>query len=88
MTTITTNSKVPTDQTPSALRQFAQWSQTCLLEFRARRAQNASLHRLKDRDLRDIGITEHDIYAANNLPLSADAALALDRIRPIRSGNW
>lgn len=88
MTTITTNTTVPTNHTPSAIRQFAQWLWACLLELRARRAQTAFLHRLKDRDLRDIGLIEHDMHAVNNLTLSTDAALALDRIRHSRSGNW
>ena len=42
-----------------------------------RRVQVASLRRIKSSDLRDIGLIEHDISAADQLPLSADVATAL-----------
>ena len=58
------------------------------MEIRARRVQAASLSRLKERDLRDIGLINNDITTANHMPLEADAASALRRARLDRSRNW
>ena len=88
MTTFTTNSIAPTNYEPSVFRRFAHWTRSCVLEFRARRAQFASLHQLKSRDLKDIGLIESDIFAANGLPLSSDAATSLHSAILGRSGNW
>ncbi len=88
MTTFTTNSIAPTTFEPSVLRRFAQWTRNRILEFRARRAQIACLRQLKSRDLKDIGLIENDICAANGLPLSSDAATSLHSAILGRSGNW
>ena len=88
MTTFNTNTTVSTTQITSSLRRFAHWGWSYVVEARSRRSQTASLSRLKERDLRDIGLTENDISTVSHLPLDADAASALRRARLDRSGNW
>lgn len=88
MTTFNTNTTSSTTQITSSLRRFAHWGWSYVIEIRTRRAQAASLSRLKERDLRDIGLIENDISTANHMPLEADAASALRCARLDRSGNW
>jgi uncharacterized protein YjiS (DUF1127 family) len=88
MTTFTTNSLAPTTHEVSVLRRFMLWTRNRFPEYRACRAQIASLRQLKSRDLKDIGLIENDISAAIGLPLSSDAAMSLQRASLGRSGNW
>lgn len=88
MTTFNTNTTSSTTKIIPALRRFAHWGWSYVLEARSRWSQTASLSRLKERDLRDIGLTENDISTVSQLPLEADAASALRRARLDRSGNW
>lgn len=88
MTNFTTNMTVQIAQGPSVLHRLARKIRSIILGWQARRMQIASLRRLKSRDLRDIGLIEHDISAADHLPLSADVATNLYRASLGRSGNW
>jgi uncharacterized protein YjiS (DUF1127 family) len=88
MTTFTTDSPIPIASIFSAQRRIANRIWICIVEFQVRRAQTASLSCLKSRDLRDIGLIDNDISAANSLPISANAAMALHRARQGRIGNW
>lgn len=88
MTTFTTDTTAPAIQVRSAVRLSKQRIWACITELRARRAQSAALRHLKGRDLRDIGLIDNDITAANNLPLSTNAATALHLTSLGRSGNW
>jgi len=88
MTNLTTNTTVQIARGPYVLHQLARKIRSIFLGWQARRLQIASLRRLKSRDLRDIGLIEHDISAADRLPLSADVATNLYRASLGRSGNW
>jgi uncharacterized protein YjiS (DUF1127 family) len=88
MTNLTTNTTLPIAQGHSMHHQFARKIRSIILGWQAHRMQIASLRRLKSRDLRDIGLIEHDISAADRLPLSADVATNLYRASLSRSGNW
>ena len=54
----------------------------------ARRAAVKGLRGLDARHLRDVGLTESDVYNASVMPLGQDAADALHRASLGRSGNW
>ena len=88
MTILTDNSTVPATREPSVLRRFLRWIWSCIQEIQARRVQTASLHHLKSRDLKDVGLIENDIAAAKSLPVGTDAVDALHRARLDRSSNW
>ncbi len=88
MTNFTTNLILPVTQNSSAPVRLARKVWTHLLLWRDRRVQIASLSRIKSSDLRDIGLIEHDISAADQLPLSADVATALHLASLGRTGNW
>ena len=88
MTNFTTNMTVQIAQGHSVLHRLVRKIRSIILGWQARRLQIASLRRLKSRDLRDIGLIEHDISTADRLPLSADVATNLYRASLGRSGNW
>ena len=88
MTNFTANSILSVTRNLSAPVRLARKVWTRLLLWRDRRVQIASLRRIKSSDLRDIGLIEHDICAADQLPLSADVATALQIASLGRTGNW
>ena len=88
MTSFTSNLRTPAIQSRQTPRRPMQVIWSWIIELRTRRVQSAALHQLKDRDLKDIGLTDNDISAASHLPLSSDAAAALHRASLHRSGNW
>lgn len=60
-----------------------------LLRLLARRLRTqASLGRLSDRELQDIGLTRGDIDALRCEPLSADVSTRLATRACSRAGNW
>ena len=88
MTTFNTDTSPQSNRDHSPLRRFANRIWTRTLECRERQVHSAALSSLKSRDLKDIGLIDHDISSAKNLPLSTDAATDLRRISLGRSGNW
>jgi len=88
MTNFTANTTLPFTQITSAHHRFTRKIRSVILGWQARRLQIASLRRLKSRDLRDIGLIEHDISTADRLPYSANIATTLQRTSLGRSGNW
>jgi uncharacterized protein YjiS (DUF1127 family) len=61
MTNFTTNTTLEIPQSPSELHRFARKLRSFILEWQAPRIEIACLRRLKSRELRDIGLVEHDI---------------------------
>ena len=88
MSTITFHSPIPTTSVLSWPRRTAHRLLNLILELRVRRAQTRSLGRLTSRELKDVGLIENDIAAANNLPIGSDAAMALKQASRGRLGNW
>ena len=88
MSTITSHSPVATISFISWPRRISNRILFLIVELRVRRAQTKSLSRLSSRELRDAGLIESDIHAANNLPIGSDAAIALHRASRGRLGNW
>ena len=88
MTTFTTNPITQSATQPSVLRVFARRIAAKFLELRIRYANAAALSGVRERDLKDIGLTKNDIASANGLPLSIDAATTLRITSLYRSGDW
>lgn len=66
-----------TDNKPGLLARFKNWF-NCYLERRRDRDSFATLLRLDDHTLIDIGIKKADLIWASRLPLSVDAATELN----------
>jgi len=87
MTSVITN---PSDKPnrPSVLLRFWLAIRVFGDRFRTRYAMKRSLGRMTDRQLRDIGLTQGDIDAALNAPISTDAVDALAHRAQTQARNW
>lgn len=88
MTSFTTDIFTPNRQNAIAARSVWKGTLARVAELRRRQSDARALRQLDARDLKDIGLTKHDITAAHGNPLSIDASDALHRTSLQRSGNW
>ena len=88
MTSFTTDIFTPSRNKKTATR--ALWLRLIdgINELRRRQSDARALRELDARKLKDIGLTENDVTAAHNMPLSIDASDALHRTSLQRSRNW
>ncbi|WP_298914082.1 hypothetical protein [uncultured Roseobacter sp.] len=57
-------------------------------KFIDRQNMKASLEKLSDKHLRDIGLTRNDLSAISHTPLPSNGALELSNTSKSRAGNW
>lgn len=86
-TSVQTVSTQPLFTTPN-VPQIVGWFVGAIKEFQSRRRLLASVSKLSDRELRDFGMTRHDIFAATWRPLGIDHELELSIRAKSRARNW
>lgn len=72
----------------SGIKTLASWPGKVTFGLIAAIQTCASLGRLSDANLRDIGLTRNDVEAATHLGASRDASEILARKARLRAGNW
>ena len=88
MTTITTNTAVSHHTAFDGVKGAAKSAIEFAEMIRDRIRIQSALSTLKPKDLRDIGLTEHDVQSIQHMPLSHDVASTLHTKSLHQSRNW
>jgi uncharacterized protein YjiS (DUF1127 family) len=88
MTFISQSAPLKQTQMTKTFSGLIEATEAMVRNFINRQIMKASLEKLSDKHLRDIGLTRNDVSSIARMPLPSNGALELSNICKSRAGNW